>query len=296
MNISIGQIIGPWIVHKIIFKNDVKWVVKVKLNGVINEEILKNILNNNIFWIMKITDDMNEFYNFAKYELNTKEYGLLLPNNDYYSNGKIVSGGLTFMWFVMEEYCFDCSTVEYKNINLDEKKIIKSVVLFLKHIHRKYNIIHGDLKLKNILYKNNEYRVCDFETLRKPKNTYLCDENHFNNYYYYLHGCEYKKPVYSYRYDLQALGYILWNILNKYEKFEFQRLAQIYYERQENYNKFEKLEIIKNSLVMPDKIKSYFQIISRVDWNCLDPPPEEIYQEILNLYEREEFPDKEKME
>lgn len=288
MNIYIGQVIGPWIVHKIIFKNDVKWVVKVKLNGVINEEILKNILNGNIFWIMKITDDINEFNNLNKYELNNEKYGLIIPNNDYYSNGKIVSADTTFMWFVMEEYCFDCSSNEFKNLQLNEKKILKSVILFLKYIHRKYNIIHGDLKLKNILYKNNEYRVCDFETLRKPKNTYLCDENHFNNYYYYLHGCEYNKPVYSYRYDFQALGYILWNIYNDYKRFEFQKLAQLYYERQEYNNKYEKLEILKSSLVIPDKIKKYFDIISKIDWYCLDPPAEEIYNEILNLYDIEE--------
>lgn len=288
MDIYVGKVIGPWIINKIIFKNDPKWIVKVKLNNDKKNKILKSVLNNIPFWVMKITDDMNEFNKFKNYGLNTSEFGFIIPNDNYYSNGKFCYGKYIFMWFVMEEYCFDCSSIEYINLHLNEAKMLESIVLFLKYIHRGHNIVHNDLKLKNILYKNNEYRVCDYESLHKPENKQLCDETHFNNYYYYYYGCEYKKPIYSYRYDLQALGYILWTIYNNYEKFEFQNVAINYYQKQERCNKYDELEILRKSMIMPDKIKKYFNIISKVDWYCLDPPSEDIYREILNLYKEKD--------
>ena len=230
---------------------------------------------------MKVTDDYNEYNNIIKYGINNFEYGINIPNDKFFSHGKIKLHNKMYSWLVMEEYCFDCSIK--RNYLFDEKNFLHSVIKFLKYIHIDHKVVHSDIKLKNILYKNNQYRVCDFETLNPPTNKYLCDSSNPDNYYYYLYGCEYQKPVFSYRFDLQAVGYMLWSIHNDYKQFEFQNIAQKYYEKRYTIDLFDELEKMKKTCKIPEKIKKYFDIVSKVDWYSLEPPSGEIYDEILNL-------------
>ncbi len=83
------------------------------------------------------------------------------------------------------------------------KQIINSL-LYLKEM----NIIHGDLKMENILMIKNKIKICDFG---------LSSQNFFN--YNYVGTPEFmapeviKKDIYNYKIDIWSFGIILYNLV-----------------------------------------------------------------------------------
>jgi serine/threonine protein kinase len=281
MNFKIGDNIGPWIINRIIKSEQFRCILQVFLNKE-NEHLIDSDLGGIKYWIMKIMTkhDKDEYEIIKKYKLNDIEYSVKILKNDVMSHGKYEN----YIWYVMEEYCFDCSNK--RNMVINEKKIISSIINFLRYIHREHKIIHGDIKLKNVLYKNGNYYVCDYESIKEPNNNELCDDNNSSNYYYYYIGCEYKKPIWSYRTDLEAVGYILWSIINNFHFLDFQKSAQYYYENDYEVNRYEKLDNIKEADFenIPDIVTNFFKITSKIDWFNLEPPSNEIYDEIINIF------------
>ncbi|KAF3928252.1 hypothetical protein AA313_de0207848 [Arthrobotrys entomopaga] len=53
--------------------------------------------------------------------------------------------------------------------NCEKKSIMKELIALLERLHSRYNIIHGDIKLPNLLYcTDGRIRFCDFEASRRP--------------------------------------------------------------------------------------------------------------------------------
>ena len=88
--------------------------------------------------------------------------------------------------------------------------------------------------------------------------------------------------------DLLSFGVILWTVycnssLIDNKVFKWQRYAIEYYEKRCKYDNYEKLEELKRLEFMPEMIKEYFEIVSRIDPKTTDPPSDDIYNNILNL-------------
>lgn len=321
MKLNIGDNIGPWIINKIIKTEYSRSILQVYLKknfdqvapmssslqeAITSSPLEEHLINTELggtdrscellppnsdicslkgtkYWIMKITYKINEYEIIKKYKLDECDYIVKTIKKEEISNGKYDE---KYYWYIMEEYCFDCSRKIIGVINI-EKKIVTTIVNFLRYLHIEQKAIHGDIKLKNVLYKNDNYAICDFESVKNPNNDELCDEYISSNYYYYYIGCEYKRPIWSYRTDLEAVGYILWYIINKYHLLEFQKSAQYYYENEYEANRFPKLETLKYNDYenIPDIVNKYFEITSKIDWFNLEPPSNEIYDEIIKLFD-----------
>lgn len=264
MDISIGASIGPWIIISIINKEKDRLIAVVKQIGDVDE------------YVMKISESNKEYMRIPKYNLS--QYGVKLYKNESEAYGKYGS----YYWFVMEKYTANCSIGN--TFGLDICKFIEDVIKFLKYLHREHRVIHGDIKLPNILYKEGTYSVADYELIKEPDNDNICDESDFDNYYFYSYGAKYGMPVFSYRYDLQAVGYMLMVIDNNYKLLPFQKKAHYYYRHRVFDNYFDELNALKNEYELPEKIKAYFKLIRRVDWFSLEPPTEDIYDEIITLF------------
>jgi hypothetical protein len=280
MNVKIGNNIGPWVINKILKTEYTRSILQVFLNKDF-DHLIDSELGGVKYWIMKISQECDEYEKIKKYKLDECEYTIKTLNNNDISNGKYDE---KYYWYIIEEYCFDCSRKIIGLTNI-EKKLIPTIINFLRYLHIKQKAIYGDLKLKNVLYKNGNYVMCDFESIKNPNNDELCDEYKSSNYYYYYIGCEYNKPIWSYRTDLEAVGYILWYIINGYKFLDFQVNAQYYYEKDYEANRYSKLESLKYNDFenMPLIVNKYFEIISRIDWFNLEPPSSEIYDEIIKL-------------
>lgn len=264
MNINIHDCIGPWEILSVLKVEQTSCVAIVKRGC------------ESIEWVLKISDNDNEIKNILKYDIQRHEFGIKMPESDASGIYK------KWHWFVMEKCKCDCSALVKNSIHIGS--FIECIIGFLKYIHRTHKVIHGDLKINNILQNNTIYKVCDFETMTVPSNKSLCNETNSDYYYYYGYGAEYNKPVDSYRYDLQALGSALVFIDNESKLLQFQHLAFYYYRNRFKLNYFDNLKRLRDVVTMSEKTKAYFKIVEIIDWFSPEPPPESVYDEIIALY------------
>lgn len=265
MDIHIGQKIGQWTVQSIIQSEHLRCLAVVRLEGSTTD------------WVMKITPSATEYKCILKYDLQTT--GIKLYPDEHLRTGTYMED---YYWFVMEQYTANCYRIapEYFDIS----RFVADTMKFLKYLHQTHRRIHGDLKLCNILYKNGAYYVSDYELITEPENSTICDESDYDNYYYWSYGAQYGKPVNSYRYDFEAVGYMLLVVANGHKTLSFQRRAHQYYEARSWANHYPELEALKGQWEMPSRIEAYFKLIESVEWTCLEPPAAAIYDEIAAMF------------
>jgi serine/threonine protein kinase len=285
---------NKWLIIDILEKKGNTTIYNVKPN--INDdtsEIIKNNLKGKK-WVLKLINNnhskpyIEEIQNTEDYQLYKSSYCVNMPEDSSFRSGIIDNK----CWYVMEKY--DDSL---KNNFLFGKNkmglLISNIIDSLEWIHLTHNIVHGDIKIDNILinFNNTEKPFCliDYESMTKP-NSLNCIKNLPNGYYYFGLGCISDKPFMSYRMDLQAFGYLLWCLslsIDSYHRFNWQMKAFTYYDNNKITSEFYDLENIQNienlNANMNDLIKSYFEIISEVDWFEKESPNPDIYKRIKNL-------------
>lgn len=283
-----GDIIGPWKINKEISKiSSSRGIYEVSTYQIEVNDLLEK-LNGISVWMMKIIDiknDNSEIDIIKKYQLHTVSNTVIVQIDQLYLTGKNNS----YEWFVMEK----CNGDIYKYIKTAYQNwdiLLECICNFLKDLHQKKKLIHGDLKLKNILYKasDNTFKVCDYESCDTPDLEVNCNMNGSIGYYYYHIGAIPNEPIFSYKMDLLAFGVILWSVycnlsLIDNKVFKWQRYAIEYYEKKCKYDNYAKLEELKRLEFMPKMIQEYFEIISKIDHKLLNPPSDDIYNDILNL-------------
>jgi hypothetical protein len=67
----------------------------------------------------------------------------------------------------------------------------------------------------------------------------------------------------------------------------YQNNANHYYNKKERLNKLEELEKIRKLDIMPTFIQKFYDIIIDVKWDQLEPPNDEIYDNLIKLSEVE---------
>jgi len=277
-----------------------KWII-IDIIESKRQTIIYNVkpsLNENTFlqnkkWVMKLISTIDfkpytdEIDNIEKYELYNSPYCVRMPSELSLRSGIYENK----CWYAMEKYDDNLKNAFlFGKCNI--KLLISNIIDFIEWLHLSKNIVHGDIKADNILInfqdKERPFCLADYESLTKPNN-YICSKNLPNGYYYYGFGCYSDKPYMSYRMDLQAFGYLLWNLttsVESYNKFDWQMKAFFYYENKKITNQFNHLDdnrfLYDFNTEKPDLIKAYFNIISEVDWFEKNPNPD-IYKRIRKL-------------
>lgn len=135
------------------------------------------------------------------------------------------------------------------------KKIIKQV-----DILHSSNTIHGDIKMKNILFSNDKIYLIDFETCQNLNNRY---ENNYGTIGYYLEESDYKNQFYEI--DYQCLISLLIGIYLGHDPslLPFNKEQRVVLLKLNGYEAQAALveELISNpSLIMTDDIQNRIQI------------------------------------
>lgn len=244
-----------------------------------NKEELKNTK-----WVMKKSKKRwhkDELDIIKSLKIYNNDLSIKFPNDHrYFSNTNEKES-----WYIME--CYDNSInkeVEFTKMNINN--FIIDIINFLEWLHIKKNKIYGDLKMQNIVVQKDKkmFRIIDFESIQDNDFKVCC--NYLpEGYYYYGLGCDYNKPFYSFRMDLQAFGYILWHILfsNNILNFNWQLKAFDCYNRYKSKYTFRELEKYKSVEIIPDIIKKYFKIIEDIDWYDSKSKPN-VYIDIKKLF------------
>ena len=288
MNFSVGDIIGQWKITKSITGHNGAYIYEV-CTTITDYDIISTKLYGKSIWVMKLKDIQfeDESKIITKYNLSSCPYTLVTPNDETLFSGRYNKHD----WYIIELYTSDIlRNIKFAKDNFSD--LLISICNFLKFLHRERCVVHGDIKLQNVLYKedvNILFKVCDYETVKKPDLSTICREAGYDGYYYYSLGCHPDKSYNSYRMDLEGFGIILWSVMSRQDdvktKLEFQQKSWYYYENKIREDKYENLDILKekDKENMPEIIKKYFEIISVVDWELQIPPNISVYNKINNL-------------
>ena len=288
MNLSVGDIIGQWKITKFISGHNGGYIYEV-CTTITDYNIIGKKLYGRSLWAMKLKDIRfdDEGQIIIKHNLFNCEYILNIPNDEILFNGRYGN----YDWYVIELYTDDIGK-NIKFVKDNFSKLLISMCNFLKFLHRERCLVHGDIKLQNVLFKEDAnilFKICDYETIKKPNLSTICREAGYDGYYYYSLGCYPDKSYNTYRMDLEAFGIILWSVMSSEDgvkkKLEFQQKSWSYYENKIKDDKYEHLDILKekDKENMPEIIKKYFEIISFVDWELQIPPNIGVYNKINNL-------------
>jgi len=134
----------------------------------------------------------------------------------------------------------------------------------------------------------------DYECIKEPDEV-LCQSELPEGYYYYYLGCYFDKPHFSYRSDLQTVGYLFYSLAmsthKEYVITSWQNYAMDFYNEDLKKDDFEFLETIRKNDVIKefltkneykDMIVSYFDIIEKQDW--YGNPNPEVYEKLQTLF------------
>ena len=179
--------------------------------------------NNNIVAIKKINkinmdnDNIKLLYNEIKVMVFIKNN----PNINIIKCYDIIydSENNNIIYFILE-YCDNTlDKIIYKNKNCenDIKYYFKQIVNGLSYLH-KNNIIHRDIKPKNILIKNNIIKICDFGF------SLLTNNNNDNNIIcgspLYMAPEMLRNDIIDYKSDIWSIGIVLFEFLFNHNPFD----------------------------------------------------------------------------
>jgi calcium-dependent protein kinase len=196
--------------------------------------IVKNGNTKASFIVSDNTDDKIYFLKAKLYDKLTSyelEVYQLLKNNQHSNIVKIYDVLVEDKFYlVLKEYINGVNLAEYKcgKTASSLSNIINQISSGLNHIHS-LDIIHGDIKLENIMIYNTKIKIVDFDLARIAKTKYIFSE--------YIYGTEnYIAPesfdmnVYSKNADLWAFGILLYKLVTgKFPyKYKLDRMHHFY--------------------------------------------------------------------
>lgn len=291
--LSNQHVINPknWILVKTLIKNEKSLIYNIlPIIDKNSSEEYQTFLSNKK-WILKVTDDPYEIHIIEYLKMYDNELCIKIDKTSLFRDDKT-----KINWYVMEKYDNNI----YADIKFAKKNLMKLgdyMCKFLRWLHIENHNIHGDIKANNIVFDNSNkdypFKIIDYESIRPPSKKLLCDESHYENCYFYYLGCDYNKPYYSYRMDLEAFGRILFSLEvsdDYYQLSEWQTEAIKCYDLK-MYNSFFRLALLKQAenkeaeleySIHKNTILKYFNIIRNQDW--FDEPNVEVYDELEKLF------------
>jgi serine/threonine protein kinase len=279
----------PWILTKNTYNKNGTLIYDISYNPnrILTFKITSELDKNE--WLMKLSKDgrcEDEIAIINNLRFEECPFSIKFPKYDFYKTGKLDK----YKWYVIEKYdgvirhdLIYCSS-QLKNMGYQ-------IISFLEWLHVSKGKAHGDLKTDNIVFKKKDtsFRIIDFESVTDPSNE-LCYESLPNGYYYYGLGCEYDKPPFSFRMDLQSFGYLLWGLSlhgSDFNGFRWQKQAFELYQKRKISNYFSGLDIEKkyNNLEIekPEIIEKYFSIIEYAGWFDKKANPK-VYTNLKELF------------
>ena len=283
--------VNSWLLLKKIYENDHNCIYDIEFD-IDENNISPDDINEltSYKWIMKVfrsdRTDIDTINNLCLYE---SEFIIKMPSNEKYRSGyeSITDIVKINYWYVMEKYDCDISySLPYCYDNFSVLALY--LINFIEWLHIEKKQVHGDIKYENIVvnYEKNQFRVIDYESVGYISNL-ICINYLPNGYYYFGLGCEYNTQYFSYRMDLQAIGYLLCCVLENIDSNDilWRRKAFKYYDIGVNINYFKKLNRMRNEYLetIPKTIKKYFNIISALDWSA-NYPNQQIYTDLKKLF------------
>ena len=199
----------------------------------------------------------------------------------------------THLWFAMRRYSGCIAYNEYARDNW--RRIAQDVLAFLTQLHRACHLVHMDIKVTNVLqYRDRpSFVVADYELCDTPNMRLTRDYDADFRYYYMAMGAELDQPLYSWRTDLTALGYMLaeitWNTIDNrrttFQSAMFQRRdGKTSADDTETDQELVALRESEMTKAHPSVLAYLRRLDEGLTWTSESPPPETFYRELLAFF------------
>jgi len=162
------------------------------------------------------------------------------------------------------------------------------ILQFLQDFHHVHRLVHMDIKKGNILYDmaGLNFVAADYEHAEAPSFTHTRHFDDDHKWYYIAMGAELDQPLYSWRLDLVALGYVLGSLTTEPQAWTFE---QICWDKRTKPGSLTEAEAIYQrnreiADIIEPQIKAYLALVATLAWDAKDPPPRSFYEELEVIF------------
>jgi hypothetical protein len=236
-------------------------------------------------WVLKVigdeTQSLYELQILLRIIADPPRHSIKLPPSLYGLYGRIPTAG----WYAMKRYN---GCVEVNDFCKTQWQTLAIHVLqFLQDFHHGHGLLHMDIKKANILVDTDktEFIVADYEHAEPPdpKHTADYDENH--QWYYLAMGAEIDEPLYSWRFDLVALGYVLVSLTIEPAAWTFEQEC---WDRRAGKSGllYDELVALRTQELSGanSMLCKYLERVATVSWAAKEPPSRQFYKSLEALF------------
>jgi len=236
-------------------------------------------------WVIKVTEDdarsLYELQILLRILAAPPRHSIKPPPSTYGLYGRTPMAG----WYAMKRYdgCVERNafcTTHWRTLAIH-------VLQFIQDLHHDHRLVHMDIKKTNILVDtdNTEFVVADYEHAESPDSSMAvtCDDDHL--WYYMSMGAELYEPVFAWRFDLVALGYLLASLTVEPNDWTFEQ--ECWEKRHGRGQSQEMVLALRTSELagLEPAVQAYMRRIMDVAWDAPAPPSRAFYRELEALFD-----------
>jgi hypothetical protein len=243
-------------------------------------------------WLVKVHEDMDRARDelHVLLEIQSKKIPYRLEMHSEHSRSFGTAPGFT--WYAMRCYGRTLHIDTYAQSRW--RMVAVNVLTFLQYFHIKCRKVHMDIKCTNILCDTMRGRfiVGDYDLagpIRPDKKARAYGDDMF--WYYVAMGADPVQPLYSWRMDLTAVGYMLaaitWNREdNKDWTFYHEALRR-------RDGKGTMLAVSDDDLLIMREtemerinptVRTYLNLVDTLSWSVSEPPPRDFYDKLIRFF------------
>lgn len=243
-------------------------------------------------WIVKVHDDIDRASDELQILLEVQSNKIPHRLEMHGEHERSFGTGPGFTWYAMRRYGGVLKVDVYSRSRWRTAAV--NVLTFLQYFHTKCRKVHMDIKCPNILCDvvRGRFVVGDYDLagpIRPDKIARTYEKNMF--WYYVAMGANLSEPLYSWRMDLTAVGYMLaaitWNRTDNREWVFYNEALR----RREG--KGTMTEVSDDELValresemerIHPTVRAYLNLVGTLSWSAADPPARDFYDQLIRLF------------
>lgn len=278
---------GPWMPIKTLVPGSMKDLVTVRhASSVLGKQgPASSVLGKQGPWLLKVRkdSDINELVEILSLLSNPPRHMVKIPKKPFEQFGVTKDS----VWFAMKQYD---SHLTKAHSHL-WRTIAKACIQFLSDLHNNHDKVYMDFRLENVLIKEDpilpvEIVIADYELITKIEEKKTCDVDLENRWYFMARGAEPNERLYSWRQDLEGLGYMLVALTAGEQPYymDFMNRRRGNRSTHESTASLVKARNLAVRAAANPTLQAYFDKIAEVKWDQWVSPSVSFYEEVEALF------------